>query len=150
MEEQMIGQQDGIFRWAGPKRKATLVSAKLGRLVLTTERLVFLSSGKNDLSLGKLVAGAVSPIAGLRTGSTAGLDETAAENPGSVQVPLEQITSAELKGMFKVLTIGYTDESGAAHFSTFAPKNGGMPAGQSWVASITQAQAEMVARGDRA
>ena len=141
MEEQMIGQQDSIFRWEGPKRKATLFSAKLGRLVLTSQRIVFLSSGKNDLSAGKLMAAAVAPIAGQMTGSTTGLDETAAENPGSIEIPLGAVTSTELKGMFKVLTIGYTDDSGAATYSTFAPKNGGMPAGQSWIESIDQARA---------
>lgn len=145
MAEQLIVQEDGVFRWEGPKRKSTVINAKLGRLVLTSERLVFLSSGNNDLSAGKFLAGAATSTAVLVTSSTTDLDETALQNPGSLQVPLDRITSAELKGMFKVLVVGYTDEGGAAQYSTFSPKNGGMPAGAAWVESIERARTDLEA-----
>jgi hypothetical protein len=136
VDEHVLLEQDKLFRWEGPKRKQTLFSAKLGRLMLTDQRLLFLSTGKNDVTAGRLLGGAISPIAGLRTSSTAGLDLSAADAAGGLNVPLSSIETAELKGMFKTLTVHYTDANGGPQSSTFAPKNGGMPAGAEWVDQI--------------
>lgn len=137
MDEQVVLLTDGVFRWEGPKRKQTIIKAKLGRLVLTDRRLLFLSSGSNDLSVGKaLASGMTYGAAGLRTSSTSDLDLSALDAPGGLQVPVSAITSAELKGMFKVLVIRYKDEAGADQASTFSPKNGGMPDGATWLAEI--------------
>lgn len=140
MAEEILGQADKVFRWEGPKRKQTLFSAKLGRLVLTSERLVFLSTGKNDVTVGRLLGGAVSPLAGLRTSSTADLDVSALGQAGSLEVPLAQIQDAELKGMFKTLTVTYRNGESRDEASTFAPKNGGMPDGPAWVEAILKAR----------
>jgi hypothetical protein len=136
MDESIILEADKVFRWDGPKRKQTLFGASLGRLVLTDQRLLFLSSGKNDVNAKRLIAGAISPIGGLRTSSTADLDMSAVSAKGGLEVPLSSITAAELKGMFKTMTITYTGADGKEHSSTFAPKNGGMPDGNTWVAEI--------------
>ena len=139
MAEQLIVQQDQVFRWEGPKRKQTLIKAKLGRLILTSERLVFLSTGSNDITVGRLAAGgATRGAAVMHSSSTHHLDGSALANAGSLEVPRHAITSAELKGMFKVLVVGYTEQHGVAQHSTFAPKNGGMPAGYAWVDAIEQ------------
>jgi len=141
MTEQVLAQAEGIYRWEGPKRKQTLFSAKLGRVVLTSERLLFLSTGKNDLTVGKLAAGAAGHhLAAQRTSDTSGLDLTALSNPGSLEVPLARVGECELKGMFKTLTVNYVDADGAPSATTFAPKNGGMPAGQDWIARIAAAR----------
>jgi len=140
MAEEIIGQQDRLFRWEGPKRKQTLFSAKLGRLVLTNERLIFLSTGKNDVNVARLLGGAVSPLAGLRTSKTEHLDVSALGEAGSLDLPLDRVDGAELKGMFKTLTVTYRDEAGTPQASTFAPKNGGMPDGPAWVEAILQAR----------
>jgi hypothetical protein len=133
-DEHVLAVADGIYRWDGPKRKTTLVSAKLGRLVLTNQRLLFLSSGRHDVTLGKVLAGASGNLArGLRTDRTDDLDITALGNAGSLDLPLEQVCAVELKGLFKFLSVTY--DGGA---SAFAPKNGGMPAGQGWVELIRQ------------
>jgi len=133
-DEHVLAVADGIYRWDGPKRKTTLVSAKLGRLVLTNQRLLFLSSGRHDVTLGKVLAGASGNLArGLRTDRTDDLDITALGNAGSLDLPLEQVRTVELKGLFKFLSVTY--DGGA---SAFAPKNGGMPAGQAWVELIRQ------------
>jgi hypothetical protein len=133
-DEHVLAVADGIYRWDGPKRKTTLVSAKLGRLVLTNQRLLFLSSGRHDVTLGKVLAGASGNLArGLRTDRTDDLDITALGNAGSLDLPLEQVRAVELKGLFKFLSVTY--DGGA---SAFAPKNGGMPAGQGWVELIRQ------------
>jgi hypothetical protein len=133
-DEHVLAVADGIYRWDGPKRKTTLVSAKLGRLVLTNQRLLFLSSGRHDVTLGKVLAGASGNLVrGLRTDRTDDLDITALGNAGSLDLPLEQVRTVELKGLFKFLSVTY--DGGA---SAFAPKNGGMPAGQGWVELIRQ------------
>lgn len=139
-EEQIVLDADKVFRWEGPKRKQTLLKAKLGRLVLTDRRLLFLSTGKNDITAARVLGGAVTPLAGLRTGSTAHLDLDAAHAPGGLDIPVSALRSAELKGMFKVLTLSFVDGSGQQLYSTFAPKNGGMPDGASWVAAIERAR----------
>lgn len=141
MDETIIMQAEKIFRWEGPKRKQTLFGATLGRLVLTDQRLLFLSTGKNDVNAKRLLMGAVSPLAGLRTSSTADLDLSGLTAKGGLEIPLTSVTSAELKGMFKTMTVVYTQPDGAGttsvdSSSTFAPKNGGMPDGATWVAEI--------------
>ena len=132
--EHVLAVADGIYRWDGPKRKATLLSGPLGRLVLTDRRLLFLSTGKHDVTVGKLLAGARgNHLQGGRTDRTDGLDISALANHGSLDLPLEHVRTVELKGMFKFLSVRY--DGGA---SAFAPKNGGMPAGQAWVELIEQ------------
>ena len=133
-DEHVLAVADGIYRWDGPKRKATLLSGKLGRLVLTNQRLLFLSTGKHDVTVGKLLAGARgNHLQAGRTDRTDGLDISALANDGSLDLPLEDIRTVALKGLFKFLSI--TFQGGA---SAFAPKNGGMPAGQAWVELIEQ------------
>jgi len=142
-EEHVLAVADGIYRWDGPKRKATLLSGTLGRLVLTDQRLLFLSSGKHDVTVGKVLAGARgNHLQGSRTDRTDRLDITALGNPGSIAVPLEQICTAELKGMFKFLSVSHGDGA-----SAFAPKNGGMPNGRGWVELIGQARATAATPG---
>lgn len=135
----VLGQADRIYRWEGPKRKQTLFSAKLGRLLLTPSHLIFLSTGKSDVAK-RMALGAISPSAGMGTSATEHLDMSALEQEGSLVVPLTQLAGCELKGMFKVLTITYRDESGQEAASTFAPKNGGMPEGPGWVEAAIAAR----------
>ncbi len=139
MDVPVLGQADRIYRWEGPKRKQTLFSAKLGRLVLTPSHLIFLSSGKSDVAK-RMALGAVSPAAGLRTSGTEHLDMSALTLDGSLVVPLTQVVNAELKGMFKVMTLTYRLDDGREQASTFAPKNGGMPDGVGWVGAIHAAR----------
>jgi hypothetical protein len=136
VDEQVVLMADRVFRWEGPKRKQTVIGAKLGRLALTDQRLLFLSTGKNDLTAGRIAASAATPLAVLRVSKTEHLDVTAADVEGGLDLPVSAITSAGLKGMFKYLVITYTDATGAPQASTFSPKNGGMPDGATWVTEI--------------
>jgi hypothetical protein len=135
-DEQVVLLTDQVFRWEGPKRKQTVIGANLGRLVLTSRRLLFLSTGKNDLTAGRMLAGAATPAAVLRVSGTDDLDISAVDAEGGLDVPLTAITSAQLKGLFKYLVVAYTDPSGTSQASTFSPKNSGMPDGATWVAEI--------------
>lgn len=142
-EEVIIADQDSLYRWDGPKRKQTLLSGTLGRLVLTNARLMFLSTGKHDITLGRIVAGAGgNTFRSLSSGSTTHLDLDALSNKGSISVPIGAITSAELKGMFKFLSVSYVLPDGSAAASAFAPKNGGMPSGAAWVTAIEQGRGQ--------
>lgn len=51
MNEQIVAENDGILCWKGPKMGMTLLSAKVGKLVLTDQRLLFLSAGKGGLDV---------------------------------------------------------------------------------------------------
>ena len=132
--------------WDGPKRKQTLFGAKLGRIVLTDRRLLFLSTGTNDLGPGRFAAGAVSSIAVLSTSATDGLDLSAAATEGGLDLRRDRIRKSELKGMFKVLTVTWVGHDGKEEAATFAPKNGGMPDGPTWVAEIGQGRWSLVQR----
>lgn len=131
MAEQVVGQSPMVLRWPGPKRKATVFSAKHGVLVLTDERLLFLAVSNQSAATQAIAA------LGGRVSGTLDSSEALA-HPGSLAVPLERIEQAELKGMFAVLTVTYRDEAGAVAASTFAMKNAGMPDGPAWVRSIEE------------
>ncbi|UDY35010.1 hypothetical protein [Dermatobacter hominis] len=146
MAEEVLADCEKLLKWDAPKRKQTVFSAKLGRLVVTDERVVFLSTGSNDLTIGKaLASGFVSPIVGTMSSSTGHLDEGALANDGSLVIPLGAITKVEVKGMFKALTIGYRTSEGE-RFASLAPKNGGIPGGDSWVELIEGARARLQQR----
>jgi hypothetical protein len=138
MDEQLIADADRIYCWDGPKMKATLFSAKLGRLVLTDQRLVFLSSGKSDA--GTLMAKAVvSPALATRGGSTVGLDGSALANEGSVEIPIGAITRCEV-GKKRALVVSYLKEDGSEQSFAFGEKMG-MPGRDSWVTEVNARRA---------
>lgn len=141
-EESVVLTADAVFKWDGPKRKQTVFKAKLGRLVLTDRRLVFLSTGSNDLSAMKFLAGARGTDAVLNVSQTGSLDISALTNEGALDVPATQLRGAELHGMFKVLTVRWVDGAGVEHAATFAEKNGGMPGGPAWVELLDRVAAQ--------
>jgi hypothetical protein len=138
MDEQLVLEADRVYRWEGPKMKATLFSAKLGRLVLTDQRVVFLSTGKTDAA--KLAGlAAISPALATRGGSTAGLDESALANEGSFSVPLAAVTRCEA-GKKRALVLSFRDEGGTEQSFAFGEKMG-MPGRDSWVEQINTRRA---------
>ena len=139
MTEQLVAEADRIYCWGGPKMKATLFSAKLGRLVLTDQRLVFLSTGKSDAAKLAAKAALASPIAATRGHSTAALDEDALHNEGSLSIPVGDIKSCEV-GKKRALVVTYRDESGIDRAHTFGEKLG-MPARDDWVDRINAMRA---------
>ena len=145
MDEQALLTTDQVYAWPAPKRKATLFSATLGRVVLTNQRLLFLSTGKHDVTVGKLAAGAIGGTSAAmlrRPDSTDHLDLAALENKGSLSIPLGDLRSVVLKGLSKVLVVEYATPGGTAH-ATFAPQSGGMPDGPNWVATIESARTSL-------
>jgi hypothetical protein len=124
--EDIHAQSGVIHRWNGAKRGKTMISAKTGSLVLTSERLVFLSTGVNVL---------------VGSGSTGSSIQEGLQKKGSLEIPLDRITSCELTTMYGVLTLGFVDASGAEAWTTFAQQVGGMPDGAAWKQAIDHARA---------
>jgi hypothetical protein len=99
MTETVLDTLDGMYSWPGPRAGMTIIGARLGRLLLTTERLVFLSSGTSGIARNvriAMTAGAVwVPVLG-STG-TDQLDLHALQNDGSMTVALQLIQSAAVR-----------------------------------------------------
>ena len=140
MHEEMVLSADGIYKWNGPKSKSTLKGTKLGRLVLTNQRLVFLSSGTNDMAqraLGGAMHGGVGGL--LAAGSTDDLDPGALGNEGSLSVPIGDLEHFQfVKKMFRnYLSIRFTTASGdtveAAFMNQYA-----LPGGPAWEEEIAR------------
>ncbi len=142
MAEDILGQADKIFRWEGPKRKQTLFSAKLGRLVLTSERLLFLSTGKNDVTLGRLLGGATSPLAGLRTSSTEHLDVSVLGSAGSLDIPLGRVARVRAQGHVQDDDGHLPGRWGHAGGLDLRAEERGHAHGPAWVEAITKARAD--------
>jgi hypothetical protein len=138
MDEHVVLEADRIYRWEGPKMKATLFSAKLGRLVLTDQRLMFLSTGKSDAA-NLAARAAINPMLATRGGSTAGLDDAALANDGSLSVPLAAITRCEA-GKKRALIVSYRDDAGAEQSFAFGEKMG-MPGRDGWVEQVNTLRA---------
>jgi len=90
---------DRMYAWPGPRARVSLIGARLGRLVLTSERLLFLSTGTNgiarDLGVTLTVGAPFLPILGGR--ATDQLDSADLENEGAVNVRLESIHDARVE-----------------------------------------------------
>ena len=110
---------DSIYCWAG-KRKIgmTLMSAKIGSLILTDDTLYFVSSGSSGVVLG----------------ATWTVDAAALANPGSLQVPVSSITRCEMAKK-RSLSITVRNPDGSETDYAFGQQMG-MPGGHDWVAQI--------------
>jgi hypothetical protein len=132
MSEQILAETDALYCWPGPKMGMTVFSAKLGKLVLTDHRLLFLSSGKSGG--GRLAAGA----AGLPTfgGSSVSVS---LDGDGGLEVPLVAVTRCEV-GKKRALVVWHRSADGSETANAFGQRMG-MPAGHEWEAQINRLRA---------
>jgi hypothetical protein len=114
--EVVLRATDGINAWAKPKPGWTMAGATVGRLVLTNERLLFLSTGTNGVAKALVASLAMGPLGQVMFGQTktSDLDLSALETRGSFSVPLARLSSCELRkrwdfGMY--LSLRYTDDT---------------------------------------
>lgn len=114
-----------MFRWIGPSRRASLFGTKLGRLILTDQHLVFLSTGK---------AGWYGQFA-----SSGRLDESALSNNGSLVVKLDRLTRYEYVKVGKIgvayLSISFKETDGSESSYAFMNKLT-LEGGSAWVEEI--------------
>jgi hypothetical protein len=127
LPEHPIDNRNGVYRWFGTKREALLSSGVVGRLILTSQRLLVFSTGSHDVTAGRLLAGAVFLPLGLMTANTRNLNWDALENFGGLDLPLHEFINFENKGMFKYLLISFNWPDGCVYPSVFSCKNSGLP-----------------------
>ena len=140
MHEEAVLSADGIYKWNGPKSKSTLRGTKLGKLVLTNQRLIFLSSGTNDISQRALGAAKHGGVGGLlAAGTTDDLDAGALGNEGSLSVPIGDIEHFQfVKKMFRnYLSIRFTAASGETVEAAFMNQHF-LPGGPAWEQEIAR------------
>jgi hypothetical protein len=94
-QEAVIDVLDGLYMWPAAKPGWTLFGSRLGRLMLTGERLMFLSTGAN-IGMELIFATFFGPLAGLSRKTTDHLDVSALTNDGSLSGRLEHITSTRV------------------------------------------------------
>lgn len=91
--ERVLSVIDGLYCWEGRKIGATLFGSCVGQLRLTTQRVVFLSTGTNGIARAaffQAIGGAGLQVTLGRT-PTGQLDMSALANRGSLNVPLQRI-----------------------------------------------------------
>lgn len=101
MEETIRFRVDAIRCWHEERARTIITGSFLGSLVLTTQRLVFISCGSNGIAgrFKALIRGFVEgfPYAYVRAGHARTKDLSLCDmsNEGSFQVPLERIAACE-------------------------------------------------------
>jgi hypothetical protein len=170
--EALLLRAKDIYQWRGRTMGRTIFRARVGVLLLTNERLVFLSSGRTDawtkiawggLGLGpESVAAAATATDVTRTvlgwihdrfgapapGEAVTIGEADLRPDGSLSVPLLRLTEygVTLRRFSNFLWIAYRpeDESQAREFA-FAT-NVGIPGGRVWEETIRAARDALTSR----
>ncbi|MGY1812857.1 hypothetical protein [Blastococcus sp. SYSU D00820] len=128
MDEQVVAESGAVYCWNGPKMGATIFGTKLGKLVLTTQRLLFLSSkGSGAGHMGLQLTG----IPGLGSQVSVSLDAE-----GSLAMPPASISRCEM-GKKRALVVWTRGAGGFEAAHAFGGRMG-MPEGHAWAAEINR------------
>ena len=119
MVGQVIEHADEIYCWPGPKMRATVLSATLGRLVLTDLHLQF------------------QPARHRRGRILARLAPRAKGGEGTLSIALADVTKCE-EGTKRALVVSHRGADGTEHSHAFGQRMG-MPARARWVELINRA-----------
>lgn len=97
-EETVLVGADDFFAWRRPKPKMSILGAHVGRLIVTSRQILFLSTGTSGAGRAMLAA-LGGPIVSWTLGRTRTdeLDLSALENEGSLAVPLLEMTAIEMR-----------------------------------------------------
>jgi hypothetical protein len=89
---------DGISAWRAPRPGMTMFGSHVGRLILTTRRLLFLSTGSSGMGRAFASSALGGPVAMLTVGQTVTdeLDLGALRNEGGLSLPLDHVTAARV------------------------------------------------------
>jgi len=140
--ETVVRSESEVYRWEGPKARMTLSGTMLGTLVLTDERLLFLSTGGNDAARRVRAAALGGALAGeLAASRTGALDLSALDAPGSFAVPLDQVAGARAARRWdatKYLSVDLHDRG--APVACALMRKMGMPDAAGWAAGIEEAR----------
>lgn len=138
--EQVVLDVDGIYRWDGRKMGATILRAPLGRLVLTSQRLLFLTAGGNDAA-SRMMRGAAGRVV-LPSGSGVGME--ALEHPESRDFHLRDLTAYDFtsKRFKSWLTVTGADSAGASYTHSFSTQTH-LPGQAAWKEEMQRARAAL-------
>lgn len=125
----VLGVLDRIYAWRERRPGFTILGAHVGRLLLTSRRLLFLSTGSNGILQPfayHLLGGLPAQIAFGET-RTDELDTGALVNPGSLNLGLERIARAEVRRRIDVssyLAIEIPRRDGSVRHVSFMTRHG--------------------------
>lgn len=115
--EEVLGILWNVTCWHREKPRNVTFGSTVGNLVLTGNRLMFLSTGEKDLS-GGVATDMMYMDADAPDVDTLG--EEALKNKDSVEIPLNRLESIELKrrlmGLSNWLSVKYRDENGTVRY----------------------------------
>jgi hypothetical protein len=96
--EIVIDALDGLHMWRAAKPGVTLFGSLVGRVLLTSQRFLFLSTGTSGIGKEFLFAAAGGPLVRLTLGQTTTdqLDLSALGNEGSLSGRLEHVTGSRV------------------------------------------------------
>ena len=123
MDEQVITEAANLLCWRGPKMGMTVLTAKPGRLILTDQRLLFLSAKGNGGGNG------LPPVNGAPVSQP--LDDA-----GSLEIPLAAVTRCE-PGKKRALVVWHRSADGSETAHAFGQQMG-MPSRDAWVTEINR------------
>lgn len=145
MELSLEGENQ-IHVWRGERPSLSILGAPVGQLLLTSERLLFLSAGTSGVPrrvAATLALGVVGHVLFGKT-PTAELDLGALENAGSVAIALAEVQSVEVGRRLEArafVQVRWRAADGVDEVAAFAPELGWSVAdAEVWAAAITRAR----------
>lgn len=145
--ETVLWAEDQLHLWHERRPGFSIFGAYEGRVMLTSRRFLFLSTGGSGAGRRLLVGVTLGPIASFVWGKTptADLDLRALEAEGSIEIPLSSINDHAAHKRCDCATycgIQYRKADGAVAEVAFMPKESlGWPGASRWAAELTSARA---------
>jgi hypothetical protein len=127
--EVILATVDGLYVWKAPKPGMSLIGARIGRVVVTSRRFLFLSTGTSGLGKAMLMTAVGGPLLGFTLGRTRTdeLDLGALSAEGSLDIPLERVVAARVARRWdfsNYLALDTQDTDGSARTFAFMTKLG--------------------------
>lgn len=146
--EVVLDALDQVFHWPRDTAGWSIAEATVGLLVLTSHRLLFLSSGTSGAAKRVLATLLLGPAGSVLFGRTRTdqLDLSALDAHGSLEIPLSHIDSCEAVRRWDLamyLRVRYSDAAGDARAAALMTKSGfRWSLFRRWAASIEGARAD--------
>lgn len=147
MVEQALSAEDRIHLWSSGKAGMSILGAPLGQLLLTHERLLFLSAGTSGVPRRVAATLALGVVGHALFGKTptGSLDLSALANEGSLAIPLVDVLEVAVGRRLEVtsfLRVRYLDPTRTEREVSFAPEFGWRKGeAEGWASAIDQARA---------
>lgn len=149
--ESILFSQDELQLWHERRPGFSIFGSYTGRVVLTSARLLFLSTGGSGAGRRLLVSATLGPVGSLLWGQTPtdDLDLTALEQEGSIAIGLPDISAHAAHRRCDCATyvgVQYAKAGGEVSELSFMPKNSMLWSGaQQWALEIDEARSAFAA-----